>query len=462
MKQYFYIDSNNQQVGPIGDDVLKSLVYSGKLSPQTYIWTEGFSEWQLLSQVFSTPCSRELTPSLPLVLHSAVHCAEPSGKNNSSFCFSLKKKHMLIRGGYVILSLFAFLALSACDQSSDNVKPQKVKKVKKEISRQHAEKELHKKHIVPARYDKELLEASINGRSDIAELLLAAGANVNTFGENGYTALHESIEHNHVRVMALLLEHPDIDVNAYFPPADCKMTPLHYAVEAGLTDCVELLLQKEGIKVDSVTSNGCTPLYYAVSRSRLEEIKLLIKAKANVNLPDEDGRTPLDIAVMEGQIDIVELLLDAPGIDVNAVYNKWGVTSLMQAAGIGYSDIVSLLLEVPGIDINRITVAGDNRGFPSELTALLVAAKKGHAEVVRILVNDPRIDINKSGIDGMEITPLHMAVGAGHIEIVKLLLAQPAIQVNAPMRGGDTPLQIAKKLGHTEIAQLLKAAGAQE
>lgn len=402
-------------------------------------------------------CSSELMPTHPPV----HHCAEPSGKNTPSFCFSLKKKHVLIRGGCTILGLLAFFAIPACEQSSDNVNPKKVKKVKKEISKQHAEKELHKKHILPARYDKELIESSINGRSDIAELLLAAGANVNAFGEDGHTALHNSMQHGRVRVMALLLEHPDIDVNAYFPPASYKMTPLHYAAEAGLTDCVELLLAKKGVNVDAVASNGCTPFYYAVSRNRLEEIQLLLNARANVNLPDEDGRTPLDIAVMKAQIDIVELLLDAPGIDVNAAYNQWGFTPLMQAAGRGYSDVVSLLLEVPEIDINRVTVAGDKlRGLPSELTALLVATMRGHAEVVRILVNDPRIDINKSGIDGMGITPLHMAVGEGHIEIVQLLLAHPAIHVNTQMRGGDTPLQIAKKLGLTEIAQLLKAAGA--
>lgn len=196
MKQYFYIDSNKQQIGPISEDILKSLVYSGKLSPQTYIWTDGFSEWQLLSQVFSTACSSELTPTLPSIPHSAVHCAEPSGKNNSSFCFSIMKKHVLILVGGTILSLFAFFAVSAYEQSTDNIKPQKVRKVKKEISKQHAEKELHKKGISPERYDKELIEASINGRSDIVELLLAAGANVNAFGEDGHTALHNSMELN--------------------------------------------------------------------------------------------------------------------------------------------------------------------------------------------------------------------------------------------------------------------------
>lgn len=52
MKQYFYIDSNNQQVGPVGEDVLWSLVHGGKISPQTYIWAEGMPGWQPVCAVF--------------------------------------------------------------------------------------------------------------------------------------------------------------------------------------------------------------------------------------------------------------------------------------------------------------------------------------------------------------------------------------------------------------------------
>ena len=70
---------------------------------------------------------------------------------------------------------------------------------------------------------------------------------------------------------------------------------------------------------------------------------------------------------MFGQIDIVKLLLEQEGIDVNANYfyfnsiifqnNIWNLfqlymTALMYASEKGFIEIVKLLLEQEGIDIN--------------------------------------------------------------------------------------------------------------
>ena len=70
-----------------------------------------------------------------------------------------------------------------------------------------------------------------------------------------------------------------------------------------------------------------------------------------------------------------ELLLAAPGIDVNAK-DKYGFTALMGASRNGYAAVVELLLAAPGIDVNELQQV--NR-------ALLNASEKGHAAVVTLL-----------------------------------------------------------------------------
>lgn len=51
---------------------------------------------------------------------------------------------------------------------------------------------------------------------------------------------------------------------------------------------------------------GRTPLHRAVVEGDLEEIKSLIKKGSNMKAKDNGGNTPFELAVLEGQDDIVE------------------------------------------------------------------------------------------------------------------------------------------------------------
>ena len=66
----------------------------------------------------------------------------------------------------------------------------------------------------------------------------------------------------------------------------------------------------------------------------------------NVSLSKEmsiNGTTALMFAIMEGHLDIVQILLQATAIP--DLQNETGATALLLAAGKGYSDIVQHLLE---------------------------------------------------------------------------------------------------------------------
>ena len=71
----------------------------------------------------------------------------------------------------------------------------------------------------------------------------------------------------------------------------------------------------------------------------------------NVNTVDNVGWTALHWAVANNKLDIVEKLMNHPGIDVNTVDNV-GWTALMYAARNNQLDVVISLMNHPRIDLN--------------------------------------------------------------------------------------------------------------
>jgi len=56
-----------------------------------------------------------------------------------------------------------------------------------------------------------LMLAASHGRSDMVELLVAAGADVNACDEDGSTALMCACEHGYIDIVQMLLSHPECD-----------------------------------------------------------------------------------------------------------------------------------------------------------------------------------------------------------------------------------------------------------
>jgi uncharacterized protein len=89
--------------------------------------------------------------------------------------------------------------------------------------------------------------------------------------------------------------------------------------------------------------DGATALFYAASQGRGEVVRRLVEHGADVNLPNEKGRTPLMAAVMMNHLGASRLLLSARA-DVN-VQDKNGSTALIEAVEGGHFDMVNLLLQ---------------------------------------------------------------------------------------------------------------------
>lgn len=85
-------------------------------------------------------------------------------------------------------------------------------------------------------------------------------------------------------------------------------TPLHFAVRLGLFEACEALVDCKA-SVDSQTATGVSSLMVAVMFSNLQIAQLLVNAKASVLLQEACGMTVTDLAVLEGDPHMVELLL---------------------------------------------------------------------------------------------------------------------------------------------------------
>ena len=90
--------------------------------------------------------------------------------------------------------------------------------------------------------------------------------------------------------------------------------------------------------------NGRTHLARAASAQNLENAKVCIQERPeDLDVPDNAGNTPLQIAALEGYSDIVRLLLEN-GCDVN-IKNIDKDTPLIDAVENGHVEVVRLLLE---------------------------------------------------------------------------------------------------------------------
>ena len=103
----------------------------------------------------------------------------------------------------------------------------------------------------------------------------------------------------------------------------------------------------------------------------------------DVNICDDEGVPALIHAL--GNLKMLELFLAHPMINVNLKYRIQGMTHvmtpLMTACGNGLTDVVQRLIQVPGIDLNF----QNNKG----VTAAMWAVSSGKDECVKMLRNTP-------------------------------------------------------------------------
>ena len=313
-----------------------------------------------------------------------------------------------------------------------------------------------------------------NGYVDIAELLLANGADIGVIDNNSTSALVWAMKSKDLDIVHFLLEN-GVEVNN-----DESMMLL--ASQTGHLEIIKRFIEN-GTSVDFRDLNGGrTALMWASLGGHTNHIKImqyLLKQGANVNEVDNDNQSALLIACEYGSMfpymreAVINLLLEH-GADVDQQsFKRW--TALMRASLNGHIGVVKILLKYnPQVNLK------DSEGF----TALMHASGECDTEgdMVELLTTHGPVEIDiqikikidhRFGgkihyhhtltgstlriVDGM--TALMIASQCKKIDNIQILLKHNA-NINLQDAEGVTSLMSACMKNHYEATKLLLNHGA--
>ena len=145
--------------------------------------------------------------------------------------------------------------------------------------------------------------AAERGHRDVAEILIANGADVRSRAIGHETPLCLAVKHGHHDVAELLID-KGTDVNSR---AIAYGTVLNLAAYLGHERVAQVLVAK-GADVDAMSSNDVTPLHWASLRGHTAIVRLLLAAGADWNTKGRYGSTPLGDATNRRHQAVVDLL----------------------------------------------------------------------------------------------------------------------------------------------------------
>ena len=180
------------------------------------------------------------------------------------------------------------------------------------------------------------------------------------------------------------------------------------------------------------------------------------KATLETKIKDgDDLATPLVIAVRDGKLDFVKVLLRyEANIEARATIKIDGeaikdCTALWIAAAKGHFDVVRLLIEQSAEVDGRTS---------NNSTPLRAAAVDGHLDIVRCLVENGA-DVNAR--NNFNSTPLMLTCHNGHLDVASYLVKHGA-NINLHDNQGRSCLHRASEGGHVQLACELLALGAKQ
>jgi RNA polymerase sigma factor (sigma-70 family) len=157
-----------------------------------------------------------------------------------------------------------------------------------------------------------LHEAAAIGKTElVAELMRDDKASVDSYSPEGFTALALAAHFGHTETSAFLIDQ-GADLNAV-AKHEMKVTPLHAALFGRRIETAMLLIErgadvtiKRGGK--GWPRSGWTALHYAAGFGFIDLVEPLLNRGADPGARDDEGQTPLEVAVEAGRSIMVERL----------------------------------------------------------------------------------------------------------------------------------------------------------
>ena len=182
-------------------------------------------------------------------------------------------------------------------------------------------------------------------------------------------------------------------------------TVLHAAATHAGDKLLRDLLRDSGLPVDVRDQAGRTPLHRGSERGCPEVIEILVALGADANAKDDEGKTPLDLAVGADEPLTIDALLEGGARECAA-------DTMLRAAERG---------SVPAL--KRVAEADPKAKTRDGRTLLHLVAVTSGADLVPLLIRGG-VSVNEKDPQGW--TPLHFAAAQGQAVLVQALLAAGA------------------------------------
>ncbi|EFA06237.1 hypothetical protein TcasGA2_TC009087 [Tribolium castaneum] len=235
-------------------------------------------------------------------------------------------------------------------------------------------------------------------------------------------------------------------------------TPLHYCSTSDnicAAQAADLIVMAAPDLVESHDDDGFTPLHLAVIAGNMPLVTFLLANKADVNAMDNEKHTVVHWATVCGETSALRAVL-AAGAPVSTpdVHGGYPLHYAAQMCGgdkdsnLGFQVLQTLLTHSDIV----VSVEDDDGRQP-----LLWAASAGSAKAVLALV---RAGANVEAPDKDGLTALHCAASRGHTDCIDSLLTLCGATPDVIDSNGCTALHYAVTLGHADATALLLAHGA--
>ena len=251
-----------------------------------------------------------------------------------------------------------------------------------------------------------MTQAAFYSRADIMEIILERHENEGTpedrptFERQTMVALYK-ICGNNCRDIARLLLRGGTPVIPFIH--------LNVAAESGSTAVLdEIITLIPDIEINTMDEDGNTPLHIAVEGKQPHTVQYLLNHNANPNLANGIGYNSVHMACQHADEDILYLLTTRGG-DVNARENR-GKTPALIAAENGKEGCIHILAAA-GASLDQRDKQGN--------APLIVAASKGHTNTVReLILNGASSDVtDNERYDALERAIMNKKDGAAAIII---------------------------------------------
>ncbi|XP_067156073.1 nuclear factor NF-kappa-B p100 subunit isoform X3 [Apteryx mantelli] len=232
----------------------------------------------------------------------------------------------------------------------------------------------------------------------------------------------------------------------------------HALLDYSVTADPRMLLAVQRHLAASQDENGDTPLHLAIIHEQTAVIKQLIEVVVSIpnqqiiNVTNNLQQTPLHLAVITKQPQVVQLLLQAHADPT--LLDRYGNSLLHLALQAGDEEMLRTLLAHLGSAAPYLLRLPNFHG----LLPVHLAVKAKSLACLDLLVRKGA-DVNAVERQGGR-TPLHLAVEMENLNMATHLVKKLGADVSSRTFAGNTPLHLAAGLGSPTLTKLLLKAGA--